>query len=701
VILTAGVALIGAIAVAGGFRSTSARKRAEDMFRGLLESAPDAIVVVNSEGQIVLVNARTESMFGYHRDELIGQPVELLIPQRFRDGHPALRDAHLAEPRSRVIGVGRQLYARRRDGSEFPTEISLNRLHTEEGTLISSAIRDITERRRVEETRAWLAAIVEGSSDAIVGVAPDGLIESWNAAAELLYGYTPEEAIGRPAIILVPPELAPERERTLGQVLANETSVVDLETEDVTRDGRRIAVAVSDSPILDASGQIIGVARIARDITERKRLERKLEFNSDHDSLTGFLNRRRFATELAREVTRGERYAAAASLLLIDLDNFKYVNDTLGHRAGDEILKGVAQVLSRRLRETDVIARVGGDEFAVVLPHTELDDAELVARSLCQAGSGLATVANGRKAHTTLSIGVAPLGGGMTGEDSMALADMAMYEAKQQGRDRVVALDQKPEHMRDLLGWAERLREALRLDRFELYAQPIFDLATERSDRHELLLRLHDEDNQIVLPGAFIATAERFGLIGEIDRWVVRHAIRLLAREPRSATISMVNLSGISIGDPQLLSLIAAEIDRARVDPARLVFEVTETAAIRDIHVAREFMQGLSRIGCKSALDDFGSGFGSFAHLKHLPVDYLKIDGEFVRHLPGNTQDRALVKAIIDVARSLDMRTIAEHVGSDEASSVLRDHGADYAQGYHLGRPEPLTYPAAANTAHA
>ncbi len=375
---------------------------------------------------------------------------------------------------------------------------------------------------------------------------------------------------------------------------------------------------------------------------ERRRLEEELQFHSEHDPLSGLFNRRRFASELAAAVAQAERYPdAAGSLLLIDLDHFKYVNDTLGHRAGDEMLAAVARALSTRMRESDVIARVGGDEFAVVLPHTPLGAATEVAHSLCEAAAGLMIVANGRKVRTTLSIGAVPLGAGMSGEDALALADIAMYEAKEHGRDRVVALDRKPAAMVDQLGWAERLREALALERFELYSQPIVEIASGRVDRYELLLRLREEDGRIVLPGAFVGVAERFGLIGEIDRWVVRRAVAALAAQPRGASCGyMVNLSGVSIGDPQLLPLIAAEIERGGIDPARLVFEVTETAAITDIQTASEFMHGLRRIGCGSALDDFGSGFGSVVRVpqapaRRLPQDRRRIRAQPARHRSG------------------------------------------------------------------
>ena len=685
--------LIWALARAIERRSVdiSLRKRAEDLYRGLLESAPDAIVVVDSTARIVLVNAQTEAMFGYDRDELLGQPIGLLIPESLRKAHAVHVDAFVVAPRPRAVGIGRQLAGRRRDGSEFPAEISLNPLETDEGTLISSAIRDVTERTQAEEARAWLAEIVESSSEAIVGVAPSGTIQSWNPGAERLYGYSCAEAIGKPVTIMIPPERAEKRTRALKQVLADEATSVEQETEDLTSDGRRIAVAVTDTPIRDTTGRIIGVARVSRDITDRKRLEQELEFNSDHDPLTGVFNRRRFTGELARAVAYSARYPdAAGSLLLVDVDNFKDVNDALGHRAGDQLLEAIAGVLAGRLRKTDVFARVGGDEFAAVLAHTPLEAAEAVARSLSEAVGGLPTIVNGRKVHTTLSVGVAPLGNGMTGEDSMVLADLAMYDAKRQGPGRVVAFSEKPKHVRDQLSRAERLHEALKLERFELYAQPIIDVASGRTQHQELLLRLRDDNDQLVLPGEFIGTAERVGLIAEIDRWVVRRAIGLLGRQPGGSSSYAVNLSAISISDRHLLPLIASEIDRAHVDPARLVFEVTETAAITDMDTAREFIHGLRRIGCSSALDDFGSGFASLAHLKHLPVDYLKIDGEFVSPLPGTAQDRALVKAIVEVAHSLNRRTIAEHVGSAEAMSVLRDYGADFAQGYYLGMPCPL-----------
>jgi len=268
------------------------------------------------------------------------------------------------------------------------------------------------------DARDWLAAIVESSSDAVVGLDPEGTIRSWNAGAERLYGHAAADAIGRPVAILIPPELAGERNRGLAEVLAGTAEFVREETEDLRADGKRVPVLLTRSPIRDAAGEVIGIARIAQDITERKSLESELRWGSEHDPLTGLFNRRRFAEELAREVTRASRYPDnTGALLLADLDSLKYVNDTLGHRAGDEVIKGVAGVLAERIRTTDVLARVGGDEFAVLLPHTRLASAWLVARTLCDAVRENVTTADGRKVRTTLSVGVAPRGGGMSGED--------------------------------------------------------------------------------------------------------------------------------------------------------------------------------------------------------------------------------------------------------------------------------------------
>ncbi|HUO74772.1 MAG TPA: EAL domain-containing protein [Solirubrobacteraceae bacterium] len=671
-------------------RDVSARHRDEQKLRGLLESAPDAIVIVDSAGDIVLANARAESLFGYLRAELLGRPVQMLIPEQQRHSYPDVLRAFLADPRPRQVAIESDPHARRSDGSEFPVEIMLNPIDTDDGLLISSAIRDVTERRRAQQATARLAAIVECSPQAIIGLSPDGMIESWNTGAEHLYGHTPGEAIGQPITILNRPEANGSLEH-VNAALASQ--VVRFESEDLRKDGSPVEVDVTIAPVRDAAGAITGVSCQAQDISERKQLERLLRSYAEHDPLTNLFNRRRLEDELERRLAENDRYDTPATLLICDLDNLKLVNDTIGHKAGDQLIQAVARTLDEQVREADVLARLGGDEFAALLPHTDLDQGLSLAERLRAAARNLEIPAVNRIVHTTVSIGVAQLERGQSVEAWMAMADIALYEAKREGRNRVMTARKSytDEVTQARLGWLERLRGALAEKRFELHAQPITDLRTRQIHSHELLLRIREHDGRLITPAAFIDTAERFGLIAEIDRWVLHETIGILAADQSTASYA-INLSGVSVGDRELLEEIEREITNAGIDPRRLTFEFTETAAIRDLAASREFTEGLAQIGCSSALDDFGSGFASFAYLKHLPVDYVKIDGEFVRGLPGNEEDRVLAKAIIDTAHALHKQTIAEHVASDEALELLRDYGVHYAQGFYLGKPKALKH---------
>ncbi len=672
-------------------RDISAEQRARRRFQALLEAAPDAMVIVDESGAIVFANEAAVRSFGYSREELVGQAVEILVPDRLRAAHPGHRASFASNPRPLQLGGGDDVRARRRDGSEFPVELSLSPLETDDGLLVTAAIRDVTERVVAEAERGRLAAIVQSSGAAIISLTAEGLIETWNEAAERLYGYSAEEAVGRSAAALLARDPA-EREAVLAAVVRG-GDTIQTETQDLRKDRTAVEVAVADSPIRDRHGATVGIARIARDITQQKRVESDLQFLADRDPLTGLLNRRRLSEELTRLTAYQHRYSTAgASLLVADLDNFKFVNDTLGHAAGDQLLQGIAQALEERLRESDILARLGGDEFAVLLPHTDGDAARAVADSLRQVVRDFHTTIGGREVRTTASIGIAPVGDGASAEEALSIADLAMYGAKAVGRDAVAAgrPGDNGAGIGAEIGWFERLRAGLEHDRFELHAQPIVELSTGRVRCQELLLRLRGEAGELFQPDAFIHIAERFGLIGDIDRWVVCEAIRVLAAERDGGTAFSVNLSGRSIGDRDLLALIERELTAAEVDPGRLIFEVTETAAIRDIDSARQFAEGLVDIGCSAALDDFGSGFSSFSQLKRLPVDYLKIDGDLVSVLPGGEDDRALLEAIVGVARGLHKKTVAEYVGSEEALTLLREYGVDYGQGFYLGVPEPL-----------
>ncbi|MGP0051247.1 MAG: putative bifunctional diguanylate cyclase/phosphodiesterase, partial [Solirubrobacteraceae bacterium] len=382
----------------------------------------------------------------------------------------------------------------------------------------------------------------------------------------------------------------------------------------------------------------------------------------------------------------------------IDLDNFKYYNDTQGHSAGDDLIVAIAQTLRARLRETDVIARLGGDEFAVLLPHEDRDSAQIVATALLDLIRDQAPAPTiGEQRPVTASIGIACFTNGdqLMPKEIMINADLAMYDAKHNGRNQIAQYrteDHERPPIEGQMKWASEITHALAQDRFELLAQPIKPLHGNGPTQYELLLRMRDAHGDHIPPGSFLYIAERLGLIQEIDRWVVAHAIDLLA-EHRADGHNLrfeVNLSRHSIADPLLLELIQRRLRETGVPADQLIFEITETAAVANIARAATFAQRLSDLGCKFALDDFGAEFGSFYYLKHLSFDYLKIDGEYVRHCATNETDRILISAVVQIARGMGKRTIAEFVGNQETVEVLTRLGVDYGQGYFLGHPEPL-----------
>ncbi len=554
--------------------------------------------------------------------------------------------------------------------------------------------------RLERETRAAHAAAEQSEQfflDAPHGVVVldiTGEIQFVNAAVCGIVGLPPDELEGMQLTELAPPG---------DDAIANHLARVH---ENVTRS------SASDIVLRDYRGQDIHVALSSRllcrpgsvepdivlvnvvDVSERRRYQDRLAHLVDHDVLTGLANRRRFDSELQRHLERCRRYGNSGAVLLLDLDNFKQVNDSLGHNAGDQLLVTIGGLLRRAVRDTDVVARLGGDEFAVLLTDGDQDAAARVGETIVAVVRDHAATLDGVRRRVTASVGAVTFQAASEhATDVLALADMTMYDAKEAGRNQVALLPEgetRPPQFSARMQWQNRIEEALEHDRFELHLQPIMNLATDRITSAEVLIRLRDED-ELVPPSRFVYIAERVGLMPQVDAWVVDNSLAMLSRLRQLDPLFEleVNLSGHSIGNPDIERAIKDSLIKHDVDPTALILEITETAAVADVGLARAFAERMTQLGCAFALDDFGAGFGSFYYLKHLIFDYVKIDGEFVAHVHESQVDRTILRSIVGISRDLGKKTVAEFVSEPEILAVCRAEGVDFAQGFLIGKPVP------------
>jgi diguanylate cyclase (GGDEF)-like protein len=467
----------------------------------------------------------------------------------------------------------------------------------------------------------------------------------------------------------------------------------------VTRRAQEITIQDSAAPIRDRAGNLIGAVMVFHDISKERRLHRALHYQASHDALTGLINRREFDNRLAAAVESiradgGCRHA----LLYLDLDQFKLVNDTCGHPAGDLLLKQITGVLQSRVRGEDTLARLGGDEFGILLQNCSLDQALRVAEMLRQAIRDYRFTWQEGVYAVGVSIGIVEITRDTpTVANVMSAADVACYAAKDQGRNRVQLYkpDNVPERHREMQ-WVSKLTRACDEGRFEIFYQPIVPIGENRNEREhfELMLRLRDESGALVLPAEFIPAAERYNVMPSIDRWVVGQVLDQLAYRSGSGVKPFtlaVNLSGTSLNDERFLEYLIAELGARNLAPGAMCFEITETAAISNLGNVVHFMRELKTRGCHFALDDFGSGLSSFMYLKTLPVDYLKIDGQFIENVVRDPVDRSMVEAIGQIGRAMGIQTIAERVESVEVLRELGRLGIGFAQGYHIAEPRPAS----------
>ncbi|MGN6557812.1 MAG: putative bifunctional diguanylate cyclase/phosphodiesterase [Solirubrobacterales bacterium] len=424
-----------------------------------------------------------------------------------------------------------------------------------------------------------------------------------------------------------------------------------------------------------------------------EKTESELRFLADHDSLTGLLNRRRFRAELDQYVSFTDRYGGRGAVMVIDIDSLKEVNDRLGHQAGDRLIRRVSDAMRERVRATDIVARLSGDEFAVLMPQTDTAGALQLGEDLrAQVAEGLPPSAE--IGPGTISVGIAMFGGGAEASSEAVLlaADQALYRAKEEGRNRIMlfhAGDEGGGQVRRAPTTSARIRDALTHDRLRLATQPIRSLSSGGIERYELFLRMTGDNGELLPASSFIEVAERSGMVQELDRWVVARALELIAERERAGNpVSLhMNISGASMTDLSVLEFIERRLDEGEADPSRCTFEVTQTARVDDYETAGAFADRLTEFGCEVAIDDYGAGFGPFAYLKKLPFDVIKIDGTFIREMSRNDADQLVVQAIVQIARGLGKRTIAEFVEDEGTARMLREYGVDMAQGYHLGKP--------------
>ncbi|HEX3241327.1 MAG TPA: EAL domain-containing protein [Solirubrobacterales bacterium] len=425
-----------------------------------------------------------------------------------------------------------------------------------------------------------------------------------------------------------------------------------------------------------------------------EKTEAELRHLADHDPLTGLQNRRRFRAELDQHVSFTARYGGQGAVMIIDIDGLKEVNDRLGHQPGDNLIRRIADILRERVRTTDIVARLSGDEFAVLMPQTDTAGAMQLGEDLrAEVAEGFPV--DSEIGSATISVGIKMFGGkpGASAEAVLVDADRAMYRAKGAGRNRIALSGSEGEEgtpaARRAQSTTARIRDALTHDRLSLATQPIRSLASGGVERYELLLRMTGEGGELLPAASFIEAAERSGMIQELDRWVVGQALEMLAeREKAGEPVSLhVNLSGVSMTDVSVLEYIERRLDEGEADPGRCTFEITQTARIDDYETAAGFADRLTEFGCEVAIDDYGAGFGPFNYLKQMPFDVIKIDGAFVRDMPRSDADQLTVKAIVQIARGLGKRTIAAFVQDDDTTRMLREYGVDMAQGFHLGKP--------------
>jgi len=688
---------------------TPSVERTQALLQVVIEAMPNAVVLVGERGIIEIANSRAARLFGYDSDGLAGLNIESLMPERFRSGHVSAHAAFMKQPGTREMGAGRELFGRRKDGSELPIEVGLDVLRTPQATFVLASIYDATERREAVRTAADATALAQSIIDsapfAIVATDIDGVVLEVSPAAERMLGRSKSQLVGRRSPALLHDAFDAEH-RTI-QLCAAEAAVcpADLIAKINTGqtdnrewtlcrdDGTRLPIDLAMSGLRHRDGRLAGYIGIANDISARKRSEADMRHMAEHDALTGLPNRSLLHDRLEVSIARARRAQTRVGVLLIDLDHFKLVNDSLGHHVGDRLLVAVSRRLMRILRNCDTVARMGGDEFVVVLPDLQTrHQAEDIAGKIVEQLSVPMTI-DGHAIPVTSSIGVCTFPDDGEGPDQLLMnADTAMYAAKESGRRRYLPFTpQMAAAVAQRWTMEHALRQALDAQDFVLHYQPQVCLETRRVIGVEALLRWPQGADRFVEPDHFIPIAEQTGLIMPLGEWALRRACaemgnirQLLPDDFRLA----VNLSPRQLRLAGLPGLVADSLLRGGLRPDELELEITEGALLQG-DIAETIAQ-LRATGVRIAIDDFGTGFSSLSHITRFPIDCLKIDRSFVRGIGSDASQAAVTAAIIAMGQQLQIAIVAEGIETQHQLEALREQGCRRGQGYMYSKAVPV-----------
>jgi diguanylate cyclase (GGDEF)-like protein/PAS domain S-box-containing protein len=678
-------------------------KSSESRYRGLFENVVDGVYIASREGDLITVNPALVEMLGYDSAEELknaGRTTMLYV-------NPIDRERVFARLEAQGFVKNFEYRLRRKDGTEIVVLENSRAIHDDDGKVVAheGTITDITDRKhaetRVFEEKERAQVTLQSIGDGVITTDAEGFVDYINPVAQDLTGWEVRNARGKPIQEIMTIVNAHTRATVDNPVVRclKEGRVITLAENSIliTQAGNEVPIQDSAAPIRDRIGNVIGAVMVFHDVSKESRLFRQLSYQASHDAVTGLINRREFENRLV-EALEGtyENNEQSHALLYLDLDQFKVVNDTFGHTAGDELLLHISELLQGNIRSTDVLARLGGDEFGILLERCTEDRAMEVAEAIRSAVEEYRFEWQDAFTSVRCSIGVV-----MVAHDSpnvasvMSSADVACYSAKDMGRNQIHLYQDSDASLRhEEMKWVSRITSAVEDNRLELYYQPIIGINKENSQsrgHYELLLRMRDENGELVKPDQFIPAAERYNLMSKLDRWVIHEALTELAdRNPGSDTARFtiaINLSGTSLSEDRFLEYVISELERQKLPAGAICFEITETAAISNLARVIHFMQVLKKLGCKFSLDDFGSGLSSFTYLKNLPVDYLKIDGQFIRNVAEDAVDESMVVAINQVGKAMGIETIAERVETKKVLDKLSELGVEFAQGYYIARP--------------